>query len=207
MSTKAIDWKLDDTSLKKELLKLSKSELILLCKKEKVSTNGSKQDMINALIAKNKRKKQSNSNKRPKAVEKKKSMPPKLNQLVRAKSLELLQQPQDLSQQEQVQHQTTSENDNDNANTVSKTDCNASTLASTNNNSKNTSITDNTDKKEAPIATDPASIDKCADAESDYDSDEEWYDLDDEHLVPGYIRKLEEIDGKLSYAIPDGVII
>jgi len=50
MAELSIDWCLKAASLKKELLKLNKSKLIKLCKCNKISTNGSKQDMADLLI-------------------------------------------------------------------------------------------------------------------------------------------------------------
>lgn len=53
-----IDWTLDERSLRKQLLKLTKPQLIKLCKTNKVavSINGSKQDMISNLINNDQRK-------------------------------------------------------------------------------------------------------------------------------------------------------
>ena len=48
-----IDWSLDDTILRKKLLRLSKSQLIKICKSKKVSITGNKKEMIDQLIAKN----------------------------------------------------------------------------------------------------------------------------------------------------------
>eukprot|EP01084_Bolivina_argentea_P095311 171379_1 len=45
-----VDWSLETTSLKKQLLLLSKSKLIKICKSKKVSYNGNKNDMINRLL-------------------------------------------------------------------------------------------------------------------------------------------------------------
>eukprot|EP01084_Bolivina_argentea_P075215 136365_1 len=51
-------WKLDDIALKQRLIKLHKSKLIRLCKKKKikVSSNATKQDIVNALMKQNKAK-------------------------------------------------------------------------------------------------------------------------------------------------------
>ena len=54
MSSKqlVLDWQLNEASLRKELLKLSKLQLIKLCKKKKVSSNNSKKHMVDELIKK-----------------------------------------------------------------------------------------------------------------------------------------------------------
>ena len=86
MSTKTIDWKSDATILKKALLKLTKAQLIKLCKSKKVSSNGTKQDMINRLITKNIHKDETNCKKpkksksKSKSTRKLKSVPPELKQ-------------------------------------------------------------------------------------------------------------------------------
>ena len=55
-----INWKLNESNLKNKLLKLSRTELIKLCKNSKVSTNGYKHDMIDSLIKKKQKKKKNN---------------------------------------------------------------------------------------------------------------------------------------------------
>ena len=57
-----IDWNADSLSIKKQLRQLNKAQLIRICKKKKVATNGSsKNSMIEGLINKtsNKTKKKS----------------------------------------------------------------------------------------------------------------------------------------------------
>eukprot|EP01084_Bolivina_argentea_P082913 150115_1 len=46
----AVDWNVDDISLRNQLLKLNKQELIKLCQSKQISHKGTKQDMIKCLI-------------------------------------------------------------------------------------------------------------------------------------------------------------
>eukprot|EP01084_Bolivina_argentea_P284588 487794_1 len=69
MSTSKINWKLNDKALRKELLKLSKPQLIKLCKIRKVSINGNKQEIVNALLKKNGKKKKTKSLKSKKTTQ------------------------------------------------------------------------------------------------------------------------------------------
>ena len=67
MATKAIDWTVEDKSLRMQLMKLSKPQLTKLCKTKRVPAKPSKLEMVNALIEKNQKRKQ-------KIEEKKKNM-------------------------------------------------------------------------------------------------------------------------------------
>ena len=79
MSSVSIDWNSDPNSVRKQLLKLNKRQLIKLCKKNKVPSTGSKSDMINALITKKKNKTSSSSKKKKKSNTKSKKKQKKIN--------------------------------------------------------------------------------------------------------------------------------
>ena len=84
-----VNWNLSASELRKKLLKLSKTKLVNTCKYQKVSSSGSKKDMINRIIAANSKRKATNSDnnasikpsiakKKRKKKKEKKSEPPKI---------------------------------------------------------------------------------------------------------------------------------
>lgn len=74
MAASRIDWQMADASLKIQLLKLSKPQLLKLCKTQKASTSGNKKDLINALIKKNNNQNKTLNSKLNKSKKKKKKI-------------------------------------------------------------------------------------------------------------------------------------
>ena len=191
MTAKNIDWKLDNGSLKKQLLKLTKPQLIKLCKKKKISATGSKQEMVNALIKRNGSKK---ANKSKSKSKEKKSAPPGLDQLVRAKSIEIQQSLEK------------DKNDNNNNNDIVKPKSRVSKDEQVQE-TKYDDISPTKYRRKVRRQLLPDLVPDDADEDEESESeDEDAYEIVHEQMVPGFIRDMEDKHGQLSYQVNDDII-